>query len=87
MKRTIHATLAHAGRGPLSLQTNPPNAWAFDDQVRQTFANVETILGVDGFGLEHIVKVTAYRTDPANVLAFNQAYEQLMPAPLLARVD
>lgn len=72
-----------SGQGPLSPQTNQPNAEAFDDQVRQTFANVAAILRADGFGLGHIVKVTADLTDLANVPAFNQAYEQLMPA----RVD
>lgn len=72
-----------SGQGPLSSQTNQPNAGAFDDQVRQSFANVAAIPRADRFGLGHIVKVTADLTDLANAPAFNQAYEQLMPA----RVD
>ncbi len=37
----------------------------FDAQARQVFANVATVLGHAGTGLEHVVKVTVFVTDMA----------------------
>ena len=102
-KRTIHTTLAPAGRGPfpqavgigslvflsgqgpLSAETNQPISATFEEQVHQTFANVEAVLRADGLDLGHIAKVTVYLTDLGNVPAFNHVYERLMPTPRPAR--
>ena len=74
-----------SGQGPLSPQTNQPIPGAFEDQVHQTFANVEAILRAAGLGLDDVAKVTVYLTDVDNVPEFNRIYERLMPAPLPAR--
>ncbi len=74
-----------SGQGPLSAATNHPIAEGFEQQVRQTFANVQAILQADGLGLDHIVKITVYLSDVDKVPTFNQIYESLMPAPLPAR--
>jgi 2-iminobutanoate/2-iminopropanoate deaminase len=37
----------------------------FDAQARQVFANLATVLGNAGTGLEHVVKVTIFVTDMA----------------------
>jgi 2-iminobutanoate/2-iminopropanoate deaminase len=74
-----------SGQGPLSPQTNQPISGAFEDQVHQTFANVEAILRAAGLGLDHVAKVTVYLTDVDKVPEFNRIYERLMPAPLPAR--
>lgn len=74
-----------SGQGPLSPATNEPIAGPFEEQVRQTFSNVEAILAAAGLGLPHVAKVTVYLADLNHVPAFNRLYEQLMPAPLPAR--
>lgn len=74
-----------SGQGPLSPATNQPIPADFEQQVRQTFANVQAILQADGLGLGHIVKLTVYLSDVANVPLFNSIYETVMPAPLPAR--
>jgi 2-iminobutanoate/2-iminopropanoate deaminase len=74
-----------SGQGPLSPETNEPIIGSFEDQVHQTFANVEAILGAAGLCLSHVAKVTVYLADLANVPAFNRIYERLMPAPMPAR--
>ncbi|MEP7300716.1 MAG: Rid family hydrolase [Caldimonas sp.] len=74
-----------SGQGPLSPETNEPIVGSFEEQVQRTFANVAAILDAAGLGLAHVVKVTVYLTDLANVPTFNRIYERLMPAPLPAR--
>jgi len=51
---------------------------SFEDQVRQTFANLAAILETAGSSLSHIVKVNAYLTDPAQLLPFNQVYQEIL---------
>jgi 2-iminobutanoate/2-iminopropanoate deaminase len=74
-----------SGQGPLLPQSNQPARGEFALQVRQTLGNVEAILAAANLGLEHIVKVTVYLTDLANVPAFNEIYERLIPEPRPAR--
>jgi len=74
-----------SGQGPLLPDSNQPRRGEFAAQVRQTLANVGAILGAANLGLEHIVKVTVYLSDLANVPAFNDVYEQLIPEPRPAR--
>lgn len=74
-----------SGQGPLSVETNQPISGTFEEQVHQTFANVEAVLRADGLDFGHIAKVTVYLTDLGNVSAFNRVYERLMPAPRPAR--
>lgn len=54
-------------QGPLSPQTNHPNAGAFDDQVRQTFANVEAILRADDSAWS--TSARSLRTSPTSLYA------------------
>ena len=74
-----------SGQGPLSPVTNQPIQAGFVAQVEQTFANAQAILRAAGLGLEHVVKITVYLTDLANIPEFNRIYERLMPPPLPAR--
>ena len=74
-----------SGQGPLLPESNQPARGEFENQVRQTLANVGAILAAANLGLEHIVKMTVYLTDLANVPAFNAVYEQLIPEPRPAR--
>jgi 2-iminobutanoate/2-iminopropanoate deaminase len=48
----------------------------FEDQVRQTFENLRTILEAAGSGLDGVVKVNAYLTDLTRFGRFNEVYRE-----------
>lgn len=47
---------------------------AFEDQVRQTLRNVQTILEAAGSNLEDVIKVNAFVTDLTRFQEFNEVY-------------
>ena len=62
-----------SGQGPIEPETGTiPDA--FEEQVRQTFKNVQTILEAAGSNLGEIVKVNAYVTDLTRFGEFNEVY-------------
>ena len=73
-----HAVIADgfvyvSGQGPIEPETGTiPDA--FEEQVRQTFKNVQTILEAAGSNLGEIVKVNAYVTDLTRFGEFNEVY-------------
>lgn len=73
-----HAIVANgfvyvSGQGPVNPETaSVPDG--FQDQVRQTFQNLKTILEAAGSGLESVVKVNAYLTDLTRFAQFNEVY-------------
>ena len=75
-----HAVVANgfayvSGQGPVDPETGAaPDA--FQDQVRQTFRNVRTILEAAGSSLEQAVKVNVYLTDLTRFAQFNEVYEE-----------
>jgi 2-iminobutanoate/2-iminopropanoate deaminase len=75
-----HAVVANgfvyvSGQGPVDPGTgNAPDG--FEDQVRQTFENLKTILEAAGSGLGEVVKVKAYLTDLTRFSQFNGVYEE-----------
>ena len=50
----------------------------FSDQVRQTLRNLGAVLEAAGSGLDRLVKVNAYLTDPAQLEPFNAVYRELL---------
>lgn len=74
-----------SGQGPLLAQTNAPELGDFQAQAKLALANVEAILKAADMGMEHIVKMTVYLTDLANVPAFNEVYARVVPEPRPAR--
>lgn len=75
-----HAVVANgfiyvSGQGPVDPRTGtPPDG--FQEQVRQTFENLRTILEAAGSGLDGVVKVNAYLTDLTRFSQFNEVYEE-----------
>ncbi|CAA9447057.1 MAG: RidA/YER057c/UK114 superfamily protein [uncultured Rubrobacteraceae bacterium] len=73
-----HAVVANgfvyvSGQGPVNPETgSTPDG--FEDQVRQTFENLGTILEAAGSGLGDVVKVNAYLTDLTRFARFNEVY-------------
>jgi 2-iminobutanoate/2-iminopropanoate deaminase len=66
-------------------ETMEPAGETIDAQTAQAFRNIETILAMEGLTLDHVVKVQAYVTNPADLPAYNRAYEQLLKKPFPAR--
>ena len=75
-----HAVVANgfvyvSGQGPVNPETgSTPDG--FEDQVRQTFENLRTILEAAGSGLDGVVKVNAYLTDLTRFGRFNEVYRE-----------
>lgn len=73
-----HAVIADgfvyvSGQGPIEPETGTiPDA--FDEQVRQAFKNVQTILEAAGSSFGEVVKVNAYVTDLTRFGEFNEVY-------------
>ena len=57
----------------------------FEDQVRQTIRNLESVLEAAGSGLEHVVKVNAYLTDPGRLEDYNRVYAEFFGTAKPAR--
>lgn len=74
-----HAVVANgfvyvSGQGPVNPETgSAPDG--FEDQVRQTFENLRTILEAAGSGMEDVLKVNAYLTDLTRFAQFNDVYK------------
>lgn len=49
-------------------------------QVRQVFENLVTALAAAGAGIEHVVKLTVYLTDMADLAAFRQVRDEYISA-------
>ncbi len=90
-----HAVVANgfvyvSGQGPVNPETESvPDG--FEDQVRQTFENLRTILEAAGSGLGDVVKVNAYVTDLTRFARFNEVYREFFaqdpPARTTVGVD
>ncbi len=49
-------------------------------QVRQVFENLVAALAAAGAGIEHVVKLTVYLTDMADLAAFRQVRDEYISA-------
>lgn len=59
----------------------------FEGQVRQTIENLRTVLETAGSGLEHVVKVNGYLTDPGQLEEYNRVYTEYFGAAKPARTS
>lgn len=84
-----HAVIANgfvfvAGPGPADPATREVKG-TFEDQVRQTLANLRTILNGAGADLEDMVKVTVFLSDIALFRRYDAVYREVVPAGPAAR--
>ena len=64
-----------SGQGPVDPETGTmPDA--FEEQVRQTLKNLQTILEAAGSSIDEVVKVNAYVTDLTRFAQFNEVYAE-----------
>jgi 2-iminobutanoate/2-iminopropanoate deaminase len=59
----------------------------FGEQVRQTLRNLQAVLEASGSGLEHVVKVNTYLTDPGQLEEYNSVYAEFFPDAEPARTS
>jgi 2-iminobutanoate/2-iminopropanoate deaminase len=52
---------------------------AFEDQARQAFQNLATVLDAAGSSLQHVAKTTIFLTDVANFPKMNDLYAEFFP--------
>lgn len=65
-----------SGQVPMDPATKQIVEGAFEDQVRQCVANVETVLKQAGTDLNHAVKVTVFLKDMDNFARLNAVYNE-----------
>ena len=75
------ATVFLAGQGPVSAAGELVGEGDFAAQVRQTFANVRTVLEQAGASLESIVKLTVYLTDIGCLREYGRIRAEALPGP------
>ena len=74
-----------AGQAGLDPATNAPKGEAFDDQARQAFENLSTVLQAAGSGLQYVVKTTIFMADASNFATLNQLFKEYFPTSPPAR--
>lgn len=57
----------------------------FDEEMRRSMANVESVLRSAGLTLQNVVRVTSYLGDAADGARYNELYREFFSAPLPAR--
>ncbi len=57
----------------------------FEEEMRRSLDNVIRVLAAAGLGLEHVVRVTSYVHDPADVRRYNELYTEFFSPPYPAR--
>lgn len=78
-------TVYVSGQIPLDPRTGTIVDGPFEDQVRQTLRNLQTILGAEGMSLRDVVKVGIYLTDVSTFAVVNGIYAEHFHAPYPAR--
>jgi 2-iminobutanoate/2-iminopropanoate deaminase len=73
------AVIFVAGQGSISADGEVIGEGDFEAQVRQTFANLATVLEQAGASLDSIVKLTVYLTDMGNLREYGRVKAELMP--------
>ena len=57
----------------------------FEEEMRRSMANVESVLASAGLTLRDVVRVTSYVRDAADVPSYNEIYRDYFTPPLPAR--
>jgi 2-iminobutanoate/2-iminopropanoate deaminase len=73
------AVIFVAGQGSISADGEVIGEGDFEAQVRQTFANLATVLEQAGASLDSIVKLTVYLTDIGTLRDYGRVKAELLP--------
>lgn len=78
-------TVYISGQIPINPENSKMISGDFNQQAKQTIANLSAVAKASGGDLGDIVKLTVYLTDLSNFSAFNKLMEQNFPKPYPAR--
>ncbi len=81
----IGSTMYVSGQLGIDPETSELVSENFEEQVRQAFTNLSSIVYAAGGTLHNIVKLTLYVTDLNNFGIANSVMSELIPAPFPAR--
>ena len=81
----IGQTIYLSGQIALDPQTMDLNDTTFQDEVRQVFTNIRTVLQATGADLEDVVKFTVFLTDIAKFDTVNAVMSEVCKHPFPAR--
>lgn len=81
----IGSTMYVSGQLGLDPETSELVSDNFEEQVRQSFANLSSIVYAAGGTLHNIVKLTLFLTDLKNFGVVNSVMSELIPHPFPAR--
>lgn len=70
-----------AGQASVSADGELVGEGDFEAQVRQTFANLSTVLEHCGAGLDSIFKLVVYLTDIGNLATYERVVAETLPGP------
>jgi reactive intermediate/imine deaminase len=70
-----------AGQGPISAKGELVGEGDFEAQVRQTFANLKTVLEDAGASFDSVVKTTVFVTDIALIRDFGRIRSEFITGP------
>jgi 2-iminobutanoate/2-iminopropanoate deaminase len=68
-----------SGQGPFAVDGSGVVSGTIEDETHTTFANIKTVLGAAGLGLEDVVKTLVFLDDMDNFNAFNRVYQEYFP--------
>jgi 2-iminobutanoate/2-iminopropanoate deaminase len=70
-----------SGQGPISAEGELVGEGDFEAQVRQTFANLTTVLEQAGGSMDSVVKLTVYLTDIGTLREYGRIRGELFSGP------
>src|SRR3954468_23902622 len=68
-----------SGQAGLDPATGNPAGETFEQQARQAFENLSTVLRAAGSSLEHVVKTTIFCADSTAFATLNELYSEFFP--------
>jgi len=74
-----------SGQAGLNPETGSPAGDTFEEQARQAFQNLSTVLRAAGSSMERVVKTTIFCADSTAFATLNQLYAEFFPANPPAR--
>jgi 2-iminobutanoate/2-iminopropanoate deaminase len=68
-----------SGQAGLNPETGDPAGESFEEQARQAFVNLSTVLEAAGSSLGHVVKTTVFCADASAFASLNKLYAEFFP--------
>jgi 2-iminobutanoate/2-iminopropanoate deaminase len=74
-----------AGRAPVNPETMELVSERFEEQARAVLEDIVQALAEAGSGMQHVLRVLCYLTDPGDFAAWNRVWAEYFPVPAPVR--